>query len=68
MDKKISLSVLGVLAACMNGKICAQTDIKIAGDERPNILFILSDDHTAQAWGIMEEYWLIMRIIPIFVV
>lgn len=52
MDKKISLSVLGVLAACMNGKICAQTDIKIAGDERPNILFILSDDHTAQAWGI----------------
>lgn len=36
----------------MNGKICAQTDIKIAGEERPNILFILSDDHTAQAWGI----------------
>lgn len=23
-----------------------------AKDERPNILFILSDDHTSQTWGI----------------
>lgn len=27
----------------------AQTE---TGDQRPNILFILSDDHTSQAWGI----------------
>lgn len=31
-----------------------------ATDERPNILFILSDDHTSQAWGIyggiLEDY------------
>lgn len=25
---------------------------KPAGDERPNILFILSDDHTSQSWGV----------------
>ena len=25
-----------------------------AKDERPNILFILSDDHTSQTWGIPE--------------
>ena len=29
-------------------------------DERPNILFILSDDHTSQSWGIyggvLSEY------------
>lgn len=28
--------------------------------ERPNILFILSDDHTSQAWGIMAESCAIM--------
>lgn len=31
-----------------------------AGDNRPNILFILSDDHTSQTWGvyggILSEY------------
>ncbi|MEG2066149.1 MAG: sulfatase [Tannerellaceae bacterium] len=29
-----------------------QAEEKSAADERPNILFILSDDHTSQAWGI----------------
>ena len=29
--------------------LLAQTE---TGDQRPNILFILSDDHTSQAWGI----------------
>lgn len=27
-----------------------------ADSGRPNILFILSDDHTSQAWESMEEY------------
>ncbi len=38
-----SLSVFFLLSACQNKKETAV---------RPNILFIMSDDHTAQAWGI----------------
>lgn len=29
-------------------------------EERPNILFILSDDHTSQSWGIYGGCWVIM--------
>lgn len=47
-----SVAMLGVLATYPNGKVCAQKDTKTPGNERPNILFILSDDHTSQAWGI----------------
>lgn len=32
-----------------------------AGDNRPNILFILSDDHTSQTWGVYGEYCRSMR-------
>ena len=39
--KKVSLLILLFLMGC-NNKII----------ERPNILFIMSDDHTSQAWGI----------------
>lgn len=51
MDKFFSLSVLGMLAVGLNGKVCAQADTGVPENERPNILFILSDDHTSQAWG-----------------
>ena len=38
----------------------ARAEDKEAPAERPNILFILSDDHTSQAWGIyggiLSEY------------
>lgn len=51
---------IGVIAGClpMTPQISlAQQD---AGEQRPNILFILSDDHTSQAWGIyggiLENY------------
>ncbi|EJX05192.1 mucin-desulfating sulfatase (N-acetylglucosamine-6-sulfatase) [gut metagenome] len=37
------------LALCCSA---CSTQPKQAPDERPNILFILSDDHTSQAWGI----------------
>lgn len=52
MSKMFSVAMLGVLAIYPNGKVCAQKDTKTLGNERPNILFILSDDHTSQAWGI----------------
>ena len=56
MDKFFSLSVLGMLAVGLNGKVCAQADTGVPENERPNILFILSDDHTSQHGGFMEEY------------
>lgn len=30
----------------------ACTTVKVKEEQRPNILFILSDDHTSQAWGV----------------
>ncbi|WP_430971737.1 sulfatase family protein [Sunxiuqinia rutila] len=36
-------AALGVLSACTGKQV---------PEEKPNILFILSDDHTSQAWGI----------------
>lgn len=52
MSKIISVAMLGMLATCSNGKVWAQKSAENAENERPNILFILSDDHTSQAWGI----------------
>ena len=52
MNRFFSLTVLGALTICSNGKIRAQENMEIAEKKRPNILFILSDDHTSQAWGI----------------
>ncbi|XOV91033.1 MAG: hypothetical protein ACFHWX_12560 [Bacteroidota bacterium] len=26
--------------------------------KQPNILFIMADDHTSQAWGSMDPYWM----------
>lgn len=47
---------IGLLAGCMPiGGQAAIPEAHEAGqnqNERPNILFILSDDHTSQAWGI----------------
>lgn len=51
MNSFFSLTVLGALTICSNGKIRAQENMEIAEKKRPNILFILSDDHTSQAWG-----------------
>lgn len=43
----------GLLATCLSVVGCQSTPKATEGtDERPNILFILSDDHTSQAWGI----------------
>lgn len=52
MSKIISVAMLGILATSSNGKVWAQKSAENADNERPNILFILSDDHTSQAWGI----------------
>ena len=54
--------VAGGTAFATNGNVSVQnTDVKSQNQqERPNILFILSDDHTSQAWGIyggvLEQY------------
>ena len=48
MNKELLLAT-GVLAFC---SACKQQTKTVQEDERPNILFILSDDHTSQAWGI----------------
>ena len=46
------LLILGVFASC--------TEAPVEEYQKPNILFILSDDHTSQAWGVygglLEEY------------
>ena len=48
MEKKsiviLNLGLLGALASCNTGADESK--------ERPNILFILSDDHTSQSWGV----------------
>lgn len=51
MNNLFSVAAWGLLAACPVITLSAQAE----GDgdkERPNILFILSDDHTSQTWGI----------------
>lgn len=42
-----TLLLLLLLSACKTDKKTQKTD-----NQRPNILFIMSDDHTSQAWGI----------------
>ena len=49
MDKFFSLSVLGMLAVGLNGKVCAQADTGVPENERPNI----PDDSCLRC---MEEY------------
>ncbi|WP_455625352.1 sulfatase family protein [Parabacteroides sp.] len=50
---KQALISIGMTACCLsgNGQFLFAAD-KPAAENRPNILFILSDDHTSQAWGI----------------
>lgn len=52
MNKKVSVAALGVLALSPVEMLFAQKSENTSGKDRPNILFILSDDHTSQAWGI----------------
>jgi len=50
------LVCLVVTSACINKK----QEVQTKASDRPNILFIMSDDHTSQAWGlyggILEEF------------
>lgn len=49
-----------LLTGVLAGSTLALRAAGEAKDERPNILFILSDDHTSQTWGIyggvLSEY------------
>lgn len=49
---------LAIIAILVSSYSCKTKSLEIS--EKPNILFILSDDHTSQAWGIyggiLEEY------------
>lgn len=59
---KQSIISIGMTACCLsgNGQFLFAAD-KPAQEERPNILFILSDDHTSQSWGIYGGgCWVIM--------
>ena len=58
---KQSIISIGMTACCLsgNGQFLFAAD-KPAQEERPNILFILSDDHTSQSWGISGGCWVIM--------
>lgn len=61
MRTKIYIIIISILFlgnfGCKNKAVEKSEDEK---EERPNILFIMSDDHTAQAWGIyggiLEDY------------
>lgn len=48
--KKSNAWVMALLI-CLGGTI-AKAQSKKNAEQRPNILFIMSDDHTSQAWGI----------------
>ena len=50
---KQAIISIGMTACCLsgNGQFLFAAD-KPVQEERPNILFILSDDHTSQSWGI----------------
>ncbi|MDH6533859.1 DUF4976 domain-containing protein [Parabacteroides sp. 52] len=50
MTKSVYLLPLGILAAGIPA--CGNAHTPKNEKERPNILFILSDDHTSQAWGV----------------
>lgn len=38
----------------VSGALCSGLSAVAQSDSRPNILFILSDDHTSQSWGIYD--------------
>ena len=47
----------GMLATCLPFIGCNSANkSEKSQEERPNILFILSDDHTGQAWGDLRRY------------
>lgn len=48
--KNFALLNLGLLTVC--GTACNTQKKDNVQNERPNILFILSDDHTSQSWGV----------------
>ena len=43
--KKVLLLIAFLIVSCKNDEI-----------NQPNILFIMSDDHTSQSWGIYGGY------------
>lgn len=43
------IAIITILSSCNTAK---KSDQKTENQKRPNILFIMSDDHTGQAWGI----------------
>lgn len=45
------LPTFGVVFS-MPMQLCAKSSVVDHDEKRPNILFILSDDHTSQAWGV----------------
>ena len=49
---KFFVAVLGLALLTITSCKNRTEDKKVVSTERPNILFIMSDDHTAQAWGI----------------
>ena len=49
---QISALIIFVSLTILSCKDKATEKSEIKKDERPNILFIMSDDHTSQAWGI----------------
>lgn len=58
MESNKNLWLLGLVAVTVTS--CSSSKEAKEVDERPNILFILSDDHTSQSWGIyggvLSEY------------
>lgn len=50
MQVKKALISLGALGGSV--LLAAQGTTDVENNNRPNILFILSDDHTSQAWGV----------------
>ena len=50
--KDLFLAGAGLLSVVLPAPASAAGNQPTAKESRPNILFILSDDHTAQAWGI----------------
>jgi len=52
-NNKLTLSAFGLIGAfSISSQSCSSSNKKSGDGERPNILFILSDDHAAQAWGV----------------
>ncbi len=53
MKQQLALINIGLLAVCHSA--CTPQKVQQDNNDRPNILFILSDDHTSQSWGIYES-------------